>query len=54
MAIRPWCLVDEIVSEVDESFGDLHEFEELMAVVPAWAGDCPVKAEGWRGKRYRK
>jgi DNA polymerase len=45
---------DEIVAEVDEGFGDLHEFELLMAVVPTWAGDCPVKAEGWRGKRYRK
>jgi DNA polymerase len=48
---------DELIAEVDEDKGDVKEFEELMSVLPDWAnGDlkCPVAAEGWRGKRYRK
>lgn len=45
---------DELVAEVDEDFGDLDEFEGLMAEVPTWATGCPIAAEGWVGKRYRK
>lgn len=45
---------DELVCEVDEDKGDLKEFERLMAKAPGWAFGCPVEAEGWRGKRYRK
>lgn len=45
---------DELVSEVDEGAADLKEYEALMAVLPAWAAGCPVTAEGWLGKRYRK
>lgn len=45
---------DELVAEVDDDFGDLAEFEGLMAAVPAWGTGCPVAAEGWVGKRYRK
>ncbi len=45
---------DELVCEVDEGTGDVREFERLMAHTPGWATGCPVEAEGWIGKRYRK
>lgn len=46
---------DENVAEVDESFGSVEEYERLMAVMPPWAEDWPIRADGgWSGKRYRK
>ncbi len=45
---------DELVSEVPIGFGDLAEFESLMAVTEPWAAGFPLIAEGWRGLRYRK
>lgn len=45
---------DELVCEVPEGFGSVAEFEALMSAPPAWALDCPIDAEGWIGKRYRK
>ena len=45
---------DEIVAYVDENDNDLHKFEKIMVELPAWAKGCPVAAEGWSGKRYKK
>lgn len=45
---------DEVISEVDESYGSVAEYESLVAATPDWAAGLPVKAEGWSGKRYRK
>jgi DNA polymerase bacteriophage-type len=46
---------DEIVAEVDKDFGSIEEFERIMAIMPPWAADWPIRAAGgWRGLRYRK
>jgi DNA polymerase len=45
---------DEIVVEVPEGFGSTTEFESIICTVPDWAIGCPINAEAWKGKRYRK
>lgn len=45
---------DELIAECDEDKGSVEDFEAVMAHVPDWAEGCPVAAEGWAGKRYRK
>lgn len=46
---------DELAAEVLEGWGSVYEFEQIMATMPEWAADWPIRASGgWRGKRYRK
>lgn len=45
---------DEIIAEVPEHFGSVDEFIKLLTKPLVWAVGCPIAAEGWRGKRYRK
>jgi DNA polymerase bacteriophage-type len=45
---------DEILCEVKHPKGSVEDFEELMTLSPLWADGFPIKAEGWKGLRYRK
>jgi len=47
---------DEVICEVPKSDNEksLKEFNEIMSLTPSWATDLPVKAEGFRGERFRK
>jgi DNA polymerase len=45
---------DEAVSEHDQGFGSVEEFQRFLCVTPDWAAGLPVEAEVWRGTRYRK
>lgn len=44
---------DELLAEQERGRAK-EEFERAMAELPEWAKGCPVKAEGWTGRRYRK
>lgn len=45
---------DELLSEVEKTFGSVDEFCELMSVRPAWARDFPLAVDGWRRERFGK
>lgn len=45
---------DELLSEVDPSFGSAEEYSSIMSILPSWAEGMPVVAEGWEGYRYQK
>jgi DNA polymerase bacteriophage-type len=47
---------DEILAEVDDGFGSVEDFERIMCDLPPgyWGEGCPLSAEGWTGKRFRK
>lgn len=45
---------DEIVAYALSVAGNLQQYIELVARVPLWAPGCPIEAEAWSGKRYRK
>ena len=45
---------DEGITEPAEDFGSLDEAAAVMCQIPEWAGDLPVRAKGFRVKRYRK
>lgn len=44
---------DEILAEEDND-ARLKEFEQIITQTPQWADGCPIGAEGWSGKRYKK
>lgn len=45
---------DEIICETRENYGSLEEFISIMEEVPGWAQGCPVSAEGFKRRRYKK
>ncbi len=45
---------DEIVSEVNEGYGDVKLFEEIICYPPLWGKGMPLEAKGYRARRYRK
>lgn len=46
---------DEIAVERPHGQGSVGEVERIMAIMPDWCADWPVRAAGgWRGLRYRK
>lgn len=45
---------DEVIMELPENFGSVQEASKIMCDIPEWAAGLPVKASGYRAKRYRK
>ncbi len=45
---------DEVMSERKKGMGSLRAYNHMLSNVPFWAKDCPVKVNGWRGRRYKK
>lgn len=44
---------DEVVCETGPE-GDLNKMIDIMCETPTWASDCPISAEGFESRRYRK
>jgi DNA polymerase len=45
---------DEALAEAKIGTGNVKEFERLLTTVPDWGRGCPISAEGFVCKRYRK
>jgi DNA polymerase bacteriophage-type len=45
---------DELVSEQDDHFMTVHDYEKLMATTPKWAQGAPIAVEGFKSFRYKK
>jgi DNA polymerase len=45
---------DEAISEVPIGWGSVEEMCAIMAERPTWASWWPIRAAGWRHKRYQK
>jgi len=45
---------DEGIAEVPEGFGSADEMAAIMSERPEWASWWPLRAAGWRHKRYQK
>ena len=45
---------DETVSEVDEGFGSVEEYQSLMSILPPWLPGLPLAAKAWTHTRYVK
>ena len=45
---------DEAVAEVPEGWGSVEEMAAIMSQRPVWADWWPIRAAGWRHKRYQK
>lgn len=45
---------DEIVVDSDPARHTLEEMERLMAIVPDWAADLPLNADGWANEFFKK
>jgi DNA polymerase bacteriophage-type len=45
---------DEIVSEVDEGFGNMEEYSSILCEATEWSAGLPIAAEGFVAKRWGK
>jgi DNA polymerase len=45
---------DEMTAEMPEGTGSIDEMSDILTARPEWGKWWPIRAAGWRGKRYRK